>query len=180
MTLPPCGANSAKIRPSNRPSQMPERAPPSRTRPQVRRPVIRSSCLRSVPTMRQFWTGNSLSDNVSTSFWASSYFSNVPSDIGYSRLRRARTWLKPRLGCVLMAASIANRTARLAQRSSPRGVLLEQPPADDHPLDVGGALADEEHRRLPVEAFDLVLLGVPVPAVDPERVLDDLRAVLGR
>ena len=62
---------------------------------------MRSSCLRSVPTIRQFWTGNSLSDRVSTSFCASSYFSNVPSDIGYSRCSRARTWLKP-LGCVLM------------------------------------------------------------------------------
>ena len=63
---------------------------------------MRSSCFRSVPTMRQFWTGNSLSDSVSTSFWASSYLSNVPSDIGYSRFSRARTWLKP-LGCVLIA-----------------------------------------------------------------------------
>src|SRR6476659_1216879 len=179
MTLPPCGANSAKIRPTNNPSQMPDRAPPRSTRPHVRRPVMRSSCLRSVPTMRQFSTGNSLSDKVSTSFWASSYLSKVPSDIGYSRDSRARTWLRPR-GCVLMPVIIANPARAPGTWSSPRGVVLQEPPADDHPLDVGGSLADEEHGGLAVEPFDLVLLRVPVPAVDPEGVLHHLGADLGR
>src|SRR5262245_27886880 len=59
-------------------------------------------------------------------------------------------------------------------------VLLEDPPPDDHPLDVGRALTDEQHRSLPVEPLDLVLLGEAVAAVDPEGVLYDLGAVLGR
>ena len=46
------------------------------------RAVTRSICLRSVPTMRTFSTGKSLSDKVSTAFWASSYFSKTPSEIG--------------------------------------------------------------------------------------------------
>src|SRR5260370_16715233 len=61
--------------------------------------------------------------------------------------------------------------------SSPAGaepVLLQQPAADDHLLDVGRALADQQHRGLPVEPLDLVLLGVAVAAVDAEGVLDDL------
>src|SRR5260370_34876949 len=65
--------------------------------------------------------------------------------------------------------------------SSPAGaepVLLQQPAAGDHLLDVGRALADQQHRGLPVEPLDLVLLGVAVAAVDPEGVLDDLLAVL--
>ena len=59
-----------------------------------------------------------------------------------------------------------------------RAGSLQQPAADDHPLDVGGALADQQHRGLPVEPLDLVLLGEAVAAVDPERVLHHLRAVL--
>ena len=57
-------------------------------------------------------------------------------------------------------------------------VVLEHPAADDHPLDVGGTLPDQQHRRLPVEPLDLVLLGEAVASMDPEGVLDDLRAVL--
>src|SRR4029450_4823631 len=63
-------------------------------------------------------------------------------------------------------------------RGSAQLVVLEKPAADDHPLDVGGALADQQHRRLAVEPLDLVLLGEAVAAVDPEGVLDDLGAVL--
>jgi hypothetical protein len=57
-------------------------------------------------------------------------------------------------------------------------VLFEDPATDDHLLDVGGALADEQHGGFPVEALDLVLLGEAVAAVDAERVLDDVAAVL--
>src|SRR5688572_18547516 len=57
-------------------------------------------------------------------------------------------------------------------------VALEQLLPDDHPLDLRGALADQEQRRVAVEALDLVLLGVAVAAVDAERVLDDLLAGL--
>src|SRR5688572_17135468 len=65
-----------------------------------------------------------------------------------------------------------------APKSAPELVVLEEPTADDHPLDVRGAFPDEEHRRLPVEPLDLVLLGETVAAVDSERVLDHLGAVL--
>src|SRR5205807_147570 len=58
-------------------------------------------------------------------------------------------------------------------------VALEQLLPDHHALDLGGALPDQEKRRVAVQPFDLVLLRVPVSAVDPERVLDDLLAGLG-
>jgi hypothetical protein len=64
-----------KISPTKRPSQSPDRAPAAATRPLVSRPVIRSTCLSSVPTIMQFCTGNSWSLRKSTDFWASSYFS---------------------------------------------------------------------------------------------------------
>src|SRR5215217_5390971 len=57
-------------------------------------------------------------------------------------------------------------------------VPLEELAADDHALDLRGALADQEQRRVAVEPLDLVLLGVAVAAVDPEGVLDDLLAGL--
>src|ERR1700749_2760117 len=44
--------------------------------------------------------------------------------------------------------------------------------ADHHALDLGGPLADQEQRRVAVEALDLVLLRVAVAAVDAEGVLD--------
>src|SRR3954471_13743156 len=57
-------------------------------------------------------------------------------------------------------------------------VLLEQAAADDRLLDLAGALADEQERRFTHEPLDLVLLGVPVPTVDPEGLGGDLGAVL--
>src|SRR5690242_8586105 len=57
--------------------------------------------------------------------------------------------------------------------------VLEQATADDHLLDLGGALADEQHRCLAVESLDLVLLGVAVAAVDAEALLHHVGAVLG-
>src|SRR5262245_8437671 len=41
----------------------------------------------------------------------------------------------------------------------------QQPPGDDHPLDLVGALADDHQGRVPVVALDGELGGVAVPAV---------------
>src|SRR4051794_40181973 len=57
-------------------------------------------------------------------------------------------------------------------------VALEELLADHHALDLRGALADQQQRRIPVEPLDFVLLGVAVAAVDAERVLDALLAGL--
>ena len=57
-------------------------------------------------------------------------------------------------------------------------VARDQFAADDHALDLAGAFADQQQRRVAVEAFDLVFLGVAVAAVDPEGVLDDFLAGL--
>src|SRR5438105_3166812 len=57
-------------------------------------------------------------------------------------------------------------------------VALEQLLADHHALDLGRALADQEERCIAVEPLDLVLLRIPVAAMNPERVLDDLLAGL--
>src|SRR3954453_13593523 len=48
---------------------------------------------------------------------------------------------------------------------------LQQLLADDHPLDLARPLADEQQRRVAVYALDLVLLRVPVAAVDAQRLL---------
>src|SRR5215510_19620 len=58
-------------------------------------------------------------------------------------------------------------------------VVADEGPADDHLLDLRGALADEQQRRVPVEPLDLVLGRVAVAAVDTQAVLDNLLAVLG-
>ena len=47
-------------------------------------------------------------------------------------------------------------------------VALQQLLADHHALDLGGALADQQQRRVAVEPLDLVLLRVAVAAVDAE------------
>src|SRR6185369_647224 len=57
-------------------------------------------------------------------------------------------------------------------------VLLEQAPRDDRLLDLRGALADQQERGLPHQALDLVLLGVAVAAVNAERLLHHLGAIL--
>src|SRR4029453_8637745 len=53
-------------------------------------------------------------------------------------------------------------------------VVFEEAAADDHALDVGGALADEQHRGLAVQPLDLVLLGEALPALDGEGPLHPL------
>src|SRR5947209_12810228 len=47
-------------------------------------------------------------------------------------------------------------------------VPLQQRLPDDHPLDLGSALADQQQRRVAVQPLDLVLLRVAVAAVDAE------------
>src|SRR4051794_298060 len=59
-------------------------------------------------------------------------------------------------------------------------VALQELLADHHALDLRRALADQQQRRVAVQALDLVLLGVAVAAVDPEAVLDALLAGLRR
>src|SRR6185437_2222159 len=58
-------------------------------------------------------------------------------------------------------------------------VTLQQLAADDHALDLRGALADQQQRRVAIEALDLVFLGVAVAAVDAEALLDAVAAGLG-
>src|SRR5829696_31083 len=58
-------------------------------------------------------------------------------------------------------------------------VALEELLADHHALDLGGALADQQQRRVAVEPLDLVLLGVAVAAVNAEGLLHDFLPGLG-
>ena len=44
--------------------------------------------------------------------------------------------------------------------------------ADDHALDLGGAFADQQQRRVAVKALNLILLRVAVAAVNAERLLN--------
>ena len=59
------------IEPKNRPIHSPEPAPEATARPQLMRPVIRSTCRRSVPMMVRHCTGKPSSDRESTACWAS-------------------------------------------------------------------------------------------------------------
>src|SRR5215813_4997777 len=58
-------------------------------------------------------------------------------------------------------------------------VPLQELAADHHALDLRGPLADQQQRRVAVEALDLVLLRVAVAAVDAEAFLDAELARLG-
>src|SRR5680860_762746 len=57
-------------------------------------------------------------------------------------------------------------------------VPLQKLLADHHALDLRGPLADQQQRRVAVEALDLVLLRVAIAAVDAEALLDALLAGL--
>src|SRR6478609_344855 len=57
-------------------------------------------------------------------------------------------------------------------------VPLQQLLADHHALDLTRSLADQQQRRVAVEALDLVLLRVAVAAVDAEAFLDAVLAGL--
>ena len=82
--------------PRRAPARRPTAAPPSATRPHVRRAVTRSICLRSVPTMRQFSTGNWLSDRVSTAFCASTYLLEHTQRHGVLQGQRRESLASPR------------------------------------------------------------------------------------
>src|SRR4051794_35218137 len=72
----------------------------------------------------------------------------------------------------------ATSAPRLARAQKSNFVALQELLADHHALDLRGALADQEQRRVAVEALDLVLLRVAVAAVDAEALLDALLAGL--
>src|SRR6266566_7220368 len=50
-------------------------------------------------------------------------------------------------------------------------MTLQQLAPDHHALDLRGALADQQQRRVAVQALDLVLLGIAVAAVDAQALL---------
>src|SRR5438445_4205985 len=81
------------------------------------------------------------------------------------------------MGCVLA------RGARGCGAHDARGsdlVPLQELAPDHHALDLGGALADQQKRRVAVQALYLELLRVAVAAVDAQRLLDAEAACLGR
>src|SRR6266542_6370693 len=59
-------------------------------------------------------------------------------------------------------------------------VALQELLADHHLLDLGSPLANQEQRRVAVDPLDLVLLGIAVPAVDPQALLRVRPGGLGR
>src|SRR5581483_4444333 len=61
-----------------------------------------------------------------------------------------------------------------------QGVALEETPRDHELLDFVRALAEDQERRVAVEALDDELLRVPVAAVDAHRLERDLLRRLGR
>src|ERR1700727_1386859 len=84
---------------------------------------------------------------------------------------RVRTARPPsRFDSAIKRTARAVRTRNAATRSDL--VSLQELAADHHPLDLRRALADQQQRRVPVQPLDLVLLGVAVAAMDPQRLLD--------
>src|SRR5258708_5684513 len=59
----------------------------------------------------------------------------------------------------------------VARRGVSDLMTLQELAPDHHALDLGRALADQQQRRVAVDALDLVLLGVAVAAVDPQALL---------
>src|SRR5689334_18407377 len=57
-------------------------------------------------------------------------------------------------------------------------ILGEQSLADDVLLNLAGALADEQERRVTHQPLDFVFLGVAVATVDAETLLGDFGAIL--
>src|SRR5262249_23706538 len=66
------------LRPTNGPNPAPGAAPAPAPRRHDRRPVTRSTSIRSTPTMGTSCTGNSLSARKSTARWACPYSSYEP------------------------------------------------------------------------------------------------------
>ena len=67
----PVGEKMKNSRPRNVPNQAPDSAPAPAARPQVSLPVMRSTLVRSVPTIASSFTGNSALASESTASCAS-------------------------------------------------------------------------------------------------------------
>ena len=67
----PVGAKMKKSRPRNVPNQAPDSAPAPAARPQLRVPVMRSTLVRSVPTIASSFTGKAALASLSTAACAS-------------------------------------------------------------------------------------------------------------
>ncbi len=67
----PVGAKMKNSRPRNVPNHAPESAPAPAARPQLSLPVMRSTLVRSVPTIASSFTGNSALASLSTADCAS-------------------------------------------------------------------------------------------------------------
>src|ERR1700684_2599186 len=64
-----------------------------------------------------------------------------------------------------------SRTFVVRRRGVSNLMTLQQLSADHHPLDLRRSLADQQQRRVAVDALDLVLLRVTVAAMDPQAFL---------
>src|SRR5438128_491604 len=83
-------------------------------------------------------------------------------------------------GTSSMKRRVASSIRALASSAIESDLMtLQELAADDHALDLGGALADQEQRRIAVQALDLVLLGVAVATVDAQALLDAEATRLG-
>src|SRR5438132_1418506 len=83
----------------------------------------------------------------------------------------------PRMHPFTAAPRVARRTERV-KRSALGAIKLQQALRDDQALDLVGALSDDQHGRVAVQALHLELLREPVPAVHTQRLGDDLETGL--
>ena len=96
-------------------------------------------------------------------------------------LDRTPNAIAPRANCTGAFGASLSTTGHTLDRTpnaiAPRAIALDLVPlkqlaADHHALDLGGPLADQQQRRVAIQALDLVLLRIAVAAVDAERFLD--------
>lgn len=83
------GLKKPSTRPMKMPSQAPVITPPPSTLGQLNRPVTRSTCIRSTPTIVTCCTGNCWSDRKSTAFCASAYVGYEPIGHPFGGVGRA-------------------------------------------------------------------------------------------
>src|SRR6185437_4978630 len=110
-----------------------------------------------------------------------------------SGISRRNCWTSPRPRSSMPTASFTGASAgtssmnlrtassirALASSATPHHLLrrlsdlvtLQQLAADHHALDLGRPLADQQQRRVAIDALDLVLLGVAVATVDAQALL---------
>ena len=91
----PVGEKMKNSRPRNVPNHAPEMAPAPPARPHVSLPVMRSTVVRSVPTIASSFTGNSALASESTAACASGYVSNVATVSPFGRVGYARPMRPP-------------------------------------------------------------------------------------